>query len=112
MYSNIISIGDHCVVPILLNELMLRKKSYPFDWTTHEEQLHDTNILYNIELIQRLDNIDQILKEYISPTITKNDRHICFPHEHGTQEEIVAKYKRRFDRLKEDLHHVNTSLLY
>jgi hypothetical protein len=91
---------------------MLRKKSYPFDWTTHEEQLHDTNILYNIELIQRLDNIDQILKEYISPTITKNDRHICFPHEHGTQEEIVAKYKRRFDRLKEDLHHVNTSLLY
>lgn len=99
-----ISIGDHCTVPLLLKELGLRTKSYPFDWTTHEEQLHDTNIMHNLSFIQRLshDNLDSIVEDYLGPDIT-NGYHdvIRFPHEVGTKEEIAAKYKRRFERFRE-----------
>ena len=101
-----ISIGDHCIIPLLLKELGLRTKSYPFDWTTHQEQLHDTNIMHNLSFIERLsyDSIDNIVQDYLGPDIT-NGKHgvICFPHEVGTKEEIAEKYKRRFERLKQDM---------
>jgi hypothetical protein len=100
-----ISIGDHCIVPLLLQELNLRTKSYPFDWTTHQEQLHDTNIMYNISFIERLshDSIDNIVRDYLGPDITTGKYGtICFPHEVGTKEEIAEKYKRRFKRLRND----------
>jgi len=99
-----ISIGDHCIVPLLLKELGLRTKSYPFDWTTHQEQLHDTNIMHNLSFIQRLshDSIDSIVQDYLGPDITKGYHgDIRFPHEEGTKEEITEKYKRRFERLRE-----------
>ena len=99
-----ISIGDHCTVPLLLKELNLRTKSYPFDWTTHEEQLHDTNIMHNLSFIQRLshDNLDSIVEDYLGPDITKGYHDVIrFPHEVGTKEEIAAKYARRFERLRE-----------
>jgi len=101
-----ISIGDHCIIPLLLKELGQRTKSYPFDWTTHQEQLHDTNIMHNISFIERLshDSIDSIVQDYIGPDITRGKHGvICFPHEVGTKEEIHAKYKRRFERLKKDM---------
>ena len=70
MYSdyNIIPIGDHCAIPMLLKELNLRKQSYPFDWVSNIEQVHDTNIIYNLEIINQLkllDNVDDIIKTYI-----------------------------------------------
>ena len=65
---NIIPIGDHCAISMLLTDLNLRQKSYPFDWVTKIDHLHDTNIIYNIELINELqssDNVDHIIKKYI-----------------------------------------------
>lgn len=100
-----ISIGDHCIVPLLLKELNLRTKSYPFDWTTHQEQLHDTNILHNLSFLERLshDSIDDIVRDYLGPDITVGKHGtICFPHEVGTKEEIAAKYARRFERLRNE----------
>jgi hypothetical protein len=99
-----ISIGDHCIVPLLLKEMNLRKKSYPFDWTTHQEQLHDTNMMHNLSFIQRLshDSIDSIVQDYLGPDITKGYHGVIrFPHEVGTKEEIAEKYKRRFQRLRD-----------
>jgi len=101
-----ISIGDHCIIPLLLKELNLRKQSYPFDWTTHQEQLHDTNIMHNLSFIERLsdDSIESIVQDYLGPDITSGKHGaICFPHEVGTKEEITAKYTRRFERLKKDM---------
>lgn len=101
-----ISIGDHCTVPLLLQELNLRTKSYPFDWTTHQEQLHDTNIMHNLSFIERLshDTIENIVQDYLGPDITCGKHGtICFPHEVGTKEEIAEKYKRRFERLRNDM---------
>jgi hypothetical protein len=48
---NIIHIGDHCAIPYILKEINLRLKSYPFDWVTKIDHLYDTNIMYNISLI-------------------------------------------------------------
>ena len=61
---NIIPIGDHCIISLILKELNLRKQSYPFDWVTNIEELYDTNIIYNIKIINELktsDNIDDIV---------------------------------------------------
>ena len=99
-----ISIGDHCIDPLLLTELGLRTKRSPFDWTNHDVQLHDTNIMHNLSFIQRLshDNLDSIVEDYLGPDITTGKHGtICFPHEVGTKEEIAAKYARRFERLRE-----------
>lgn len=99
-----ISIGDHCVVPLVLKELGLREKSYPFDWTTHQDQLHDTNLMHNLSFIERLshDNLDSIVQDYLGPDITQGYHGVIrFPHEVGTKEEIYEKYKRRFERLRE-----------
>ena len=35
---NIIPLGDHCAISILLEELNLRTKSYPFDWVSFLDQ--------------------------------------------------------------------------
>ena len=43
---NIIPIGDHCAISIILKDLNLRKYSYPFDWITKVDHLYDTNIIY------------------------------------------------------------------
>ena len=41
---NIIPIGDHCAISIILKKLNLRQKSYPFDWVSKIDNLYDTNI--------------------------------------------------------------------
>ncbi len=112
MYSNIIPIGDHCAISILLKELQLRKKSYPFDWTTHEEQVYNTNIMYNVDILRKLENttIENIVNEYLGD-VTGKHRQICFPHEVGTKEDITNKYERRFERLKQDLKEKNIYIM-
>ena len=68
---NIIPIGDHCAISIILKDLGLRNKSYPFDWSSHTDILFNTNIIYNIKIIDslELDNISHITKEYIGDAL-------------------------------------------
>ena len=53
---NIIPIGYHCIISIILSELNLRKQSYPFDWVSKIDQIYDTNIIYNIQIITAFNN--------------------------------------------------------
>jgi hypothetical protein len=116
---NIIPIGDHCAISIILNELNLRKTSYPFDWITKIDQVHDTNIIYNIELIKELNltnNVDDIVKKYIGDAFNNNEKlnginNIWFPHDTENISDIFEKYKRRFIRLKQDLNNKNIFIL-
>ena len=111
---NIIPVGDHCVISILLKELDVRKKSYPFDWVTNIDQIHDTNIIYNVQIMNELnltDNVDDIVQKYIGNAF-ENDKknsmnNISFPHDNENVTDIFEKYKRRFSRLKSDLHKKN-----
>ena len=116
---NIIPIGDHCAISIILKELNLRKQSYPFDWVSNIEQLYDTNIIYNIKIISQLkssDNIDDIVKEYIGDAFDNDKKinsinNIWFPHDNENTTDNFEKYKRRFIRLKEDLNKKNIYIL-
>lgn len=116
---NIIPIGDHCAISIILRELNLRQKSYPFDWVTNIEQLYDTNIIYNSQLINELtasDNVDEIIKKYIGDAFdndkkVNSNNNIWFPHDSENIFDIIEKYKRRFIRLKEDLNKKNIFFL-
>jgi hypothetical protein len=116
---NIISIGDHCSIPIILKELNVRKKSYPFDWVTKIDHIHDTNIIYNIQLINQLhysENVDYIVQMYIGNALENEDKvnvynNIWFPHETENITDIFEKYKRRFLRLKDDLYEKNIFIL-
>ena len=116
---NIIPIGDHCVISIILKELHLRNKSYPFDWVCICNPLYDTNIIYNIEIINELvtePNIDNIVKKYIGDAMTNNDKtninnSIIFPHDTENITYVFEKYKRRFARLKSDLNNKNIFIL-
>ena len=115
---NIIPIGDHCAISIVLKELNLRKHSYPFDWVTKKEEVYDTNIIYNIQLICELnssDNVNDIVQKYIGNAFdnekTNSDNNIWFPHDTENITDIFEKYKRRFIRLKLDLHKKNIFIL-
>lgn len=108
---NIIPIGDHCAISIILKDLGLRNKSYPFDWSSHTDILFNTNIIYNIKIIDslELDNISHITKEYIGDALVNINKintktNINFPHELGNSDEIIKKYERRFERLYLDLN--------
>ena len=115
---NIIPIGDHCAISMILKELKLRQYSYPFDWVTKVEQLYDTNIIYNILLINELnitDNVDNIVNKYIGNAFDNNKTNtltnIWFPHDTENITDIFEKYKRRFIRLKSDLYKKNIFIL-
>ena len=116
---NIIPIGDHCIISIILKELNLRKQSYPFDWVTNIEELYDTNIIYNIKIINELktsDNIDDIVKKYIGNAFDNDKKinsinNIWFPHDSENITDNFEKYKRRFIRLKTDLNKKNMYIL-
>jgi len=115
---NIISIGDHCAVPDILRQLNLRKQSYPFDWVTNKFY-YDTNIIYNIQLIDELnssDNVDDIVQKYIGDAFINDDKvnsnnNIGFYHDFGDMTDIFEKYKRRFSRLKSVLNNKNIYIL-
>jgi hypothetical protein len=112
---DIIPIGDHCAISMILKELNIRQRSYPFDWVTNKEQVHDTNIIYNMQLIHELttsDNVDDIVKKYIGDAFTNNNKtnsinNIWFPHESTNLIETTEKYTRRFIRLKENVYKKN-----
>ena len=115
---NFIPIGDHCAISGILSELNLRIKSYPFDWVTKKEQLYDTNIMYNIQLLTELNssnNIYDIVKKYIGDAFdnekTNSITNIWFPHDTESITDIFEKYKRRFIRLKLDLNKKNMFIL-
>lgn len=93
-----------------IKNLNLRKNSYPFDWVTNTEQLNDTNIINNLQIINDLiqyKNIDEIVKTYIGNAFENNKvnslNNIWFPHDNEEKICVFEKYKRRFIRLKEDV---------
>jgi hypothetical protein len=115
---NIIPIGDHCAISLILKELNLREKSYPFDWVVNREQLYDTNIIHNIELIHKLEStsVDSIVAEYIGDALdsenkTNSKTHTWFIHDNESKSEVIQKYERRFNRLKEDICKKNVFIL-
>ena len=115
---NIIPLGDHGAISIILKELDIRQKSYPFDWVVKRDPIHDTNIIYNMSLIDELnlsDNVDDIVKKYIGNAFdngkTNSINNIWFAHDDGDIAEIFEKYKRRFLRLKSDLNKKNMFVL-
>lgn len=116
---NIIPIGDHCAISIALREIGLRKQSYPFDWVMNTEQLYDTNIIYNSRIVDELNlggNVTKIVKEYIGDALIANSinskTNITFPHDLSNPIiETIAKYERRFNRLKLDLHKKNIFIM-
>ena len=118
---NIIPLGDHCGIPIILNQLKIRHSSYPFDWVTNKDQLYDSNIIYNIQLINELytldniDNVDNIVNKYIGDAFLNNKlnsiTNIWFPHDSDNIINNFEKYKRRFIKLKQDLYKKNIFIL-
>lgn len=115
---NIIPIGDHCAISMILNDLNLRKTSYPFDWTSNREELHDTNIIHNVNAIFDLsfNTVPNIVKKYIGDALTSDTKvnsinNIWFPHEDGNTIDIFEKYERRFHRLHQDLSKKNIFVL-
>lgn len=114
---NIIPIGDHCAISMILRELNLRDKSYPFDWVSHKDHLTNTNILYNIKLIDDLkhDSVESIVKKYIGDAFDNNNinsnNEIMFPHESCNIIDTFQKYTRRFNRLNQDLGKKNLFIL-
>lgn len=115
---NIIPLGDHCAISIVLKELGLRQQSYPFDWVTKKEQVHDTNIMYNVSLIDSLcktDSVDAIVGTFIGDAFdnknTNTHSTVWFPHDTENRRTVIEKYKRRFARLKGDLTKKNMFIL-
>ena len=119
MDYNLISIGDHCAIPMLLNDLHLRTVSYPFDWVSKTEQLHDTNIMYHLDILHQLTqtaDVGEIVRTYLGDAFDKSDKtntttQLWFPHDGEPVHDIVEKYTRRFLRLKEDLPKKNMFFL-
>ena len=123
-YDHIIPIGDHCAISIALKELGIRKTSYPFDWTSlnggKDGGLDKTSIMINCELINDLktENVDAVLNKYIGNAFddsrnnkTNSNNNMFFPHDEGPKQDIFQKYKRRFERLKQDLYKKNVFIL-
>jgi len=116
---NIIPIGDHCAISVILKSLDLREHSYPFDWVVKVEQLHDTNILYNVNLIHdlRADNIVSTVDKYIGDALNNHNKvntqnSIWFAHEIDNESNVKLKYIRRFQRLYDNLRaHKNIFIL-
>ena len=104
---NIISMGDNCMVAEILKDLGMRKCSYPFDWITHVHYFTATNINYNFEMVDKLMQGNFDVNDFLGNALTSNPQcynNIWFPHENEeTVEETVNKYKRRFQRLREDI---------
>ena len=107
---NIIPIGDHCVCANALKNLGIRKCSYPFDWVTMNQPSRNTNIYYNIELFNRMNenNIQQIVQEFLGDAFQNKYNinlrtQVWFPHDNNNNNDLFSKYERRFQRLYCDL---------
>lgn len=113
----IVSLGDHCVVPLIMKELGKRKTSYPFDWISHKDHLYSTNIFENIQHIQSiLDGTDvkTVVTNLFGDALESNERmntitKAWFPHDkEDSKNEILEKYERRFTRLCKDIQTTKT----
>lgn len=109
---NIISLGDHCAIPIIMNELGIRKKSYPFDWISHKSLIYETILVHNFNLVKELmttGDVSNIVKNLVDNVFSPesktriNKNGVWFPHDHGTNDEIIEKYERRFTRMMTDI---------
>jgi hypothetical protein len=117
-FDNIIPLGDNCAVSIILKELNLRKKAYPFDWISHvgpnpTYSIIEQNINLFLELLKE-QNIEKITNKFIG-NVDENNKingDFIFPHEHDTNEEINIKYRRRFQRLYDDSTNKNNRNLF
>ena len=111
---NFISIGDHCAIPLILRDLNLKKKSYPFDWIS-ASNIEKTNIIRNCELVRTLletKNAKIVTQLMCGDAFTNGNREyeydgMLFPHEYPKNKndttEILVKYERRFERLLDHL---------
>jgi hypothetical protein len=109
-FDNIIPLGDHCAGAFILKDLGLRQKAYPFDWTNHSGGISKTSIHKNIFLLRRLlryGNPKKCAEFYIGNALEygnhKTNHGIQFPHESENAQITNEKYKRRFDRLYNDV---------
>ncbi len=115
---NIIPIGDHCAIAMALEVIDVRRCSYPFDWITTKEPLHDTNIMYNIDILNELfstEDIEYIVEKFIGNACENNHlnsgNNMLFPHDTEAKTDVFEKYKRRFLRLKTELNKKNIFIL-
>lgn len=130
---NLISLGENCTIPLILKDLELRKKSFPFDWIVCRYQQQLTNVFLNICLLQNLlitrnptDCADKLLghvpfqieNNKVVSNNPKDDgtninylNNIWFPHESKNPDEIEDKYQRRFKRLLDCLDNEKNVLI-
>ena len=104
---NIIPMGDNCIIAEVLKDLGIRKCSYPFDWITHVNYFKATNISYNFEIVEKLMQDNFNINDFLGNAFTNGTKiynNIWFPHDNEeNKEETMNKYKRRFERLREDI---------
>ena len=109
---NIVPLGDHCAISMILKDLNIRKSSYPFDWIVHKEQIYDTNIITNFTLVKRLmnnNNIQHIVNDMIGNAFHTSSKinfnnNLWFPHDEEKDISLIyKKYERRFERLFHDI---------
>lgn len=118
-YDNIIPLGDNCAISIILKELGLRKKSYPFDWISHADpnptcSIIEQNIKLLIELL-KFGNIENITNQLLGDCIDENNKingDLIFLHEYGSKEEFKKKYTGKFQTLYNDATNKNNSNLF
>lgn len=116
---NIIPIGDHCAISMILQKLKKRQCSYPFDWVAHKESLYDTNIMYNMQIIDTLvttNDAEKITETYIGDAFQNSNKinsvnNIWFPHDNEAVFDIISKYQRRFERLYTHIFDKNIYIL-
>ena len=103
----LISLGDHCAIPAILRDLKFRKHSYPFDWVSNREELHETNLIYNFEITIKLlesgdvhaARVSYIGTEPLEHSKVNKGNNIWFPHDTEELNTVHQKYERRFSRL-------------
>jgi hypothetical protein len=118
-FDNIIPLGDNCAISIILKELGLRTKSYPFDWILHvgpnpTYSIIEHNIKLFLELLE-IGDIENITNKLLGDYIDENNKingDFIFPHETGSKEYIKNKYLRRFQRLYNDVIDKNNNNLF
>ena len=107
---NIIPIGDHCAGATILKEMGIRKCSYPFDWVAMYNVSRNSNVYYNVEIINRiqLNSVKSITQDFVGgaqndKTMVNRRNKIWFPHDGDNRANAYNKYERRFQRLYYDL---------
>lgn len=111
---NIIPIGDHCAIAMILKELGIRTYSYPFDWVCCAVS-GETNIVHNVHRIITLIDapVHDVVNDYLGDIMHNDKTHngVMFPDETGEFETIRLKYIRRFERLQNIIYDKNVYII-